>query len=225
MADMILLIDNYDSFVYNLARYFAELGVETRVIRNDAVTIAEIRDLSPQAIVLSPGPCTPTEAGICIDVVRQIGPSIPLLGVCLGHQAIAAALGGQIIRAPESVHGRTSLVRHVGTGIFADLPDPLTACRYHSLIVCESTLPRELEIIARTDDGIPMALRHRDWPIFGVQFHPESILTVGGHDLLKNFLTLANIPITQLPTSERGELRAEIDWQASVQTAGRPLNW
>ena len=190
---MILLIDNYDSFVFNLARYFRELGQEIAVLRNDRITVAEVAAMRPEAIVLSPGPCTPAEAGICLDVVRQLGPSIPLLGVCLGHQTIAAALEGEVVRAIEPIHGRTSLVEHDAQRLFAGLPNPLTATRYHSLIVPEATLPSCLRPTARTQDGLLMALEHTTWPTFGVQFHPESVLTNGGHRLLQNFLDLAGI--------------------------------
>jgi anthranilate synthase/aminodeoxychorismate synthase-like glutamine amidotransferase len=190
---MILLIDNYDSFVFNLARYFRELGHEVSVVRNDRIGIADVVAMGPAAIVLSPGPCTPTESGICLDVVRQLGSSIPLLGVCLGHQAIAAALGGEVVRAAEPVHGRTSQVQHDEQRLFAGLPNPLTATRYHSLIVPEDTLPACLRPTARTRDGVLMAFEHTDWPTFGVQFHPESVLTTGGHRLLQNFLELAGI--------------------------------
>jgi len=199
---MILLIDNYDSFVYNLARYLTELGCATHVVRNDSVTIAEVERLTPQAIVISPGPCTPQEAGISVDLIRALGPRIPILGVCLGHQALAAALGARIIRAPEPVHGRTSLVRHHGQRLFAGLPDPLRAMRYHSLIVEESSLPDELRVVARTPDGIPMALEHTTWQAFGVQFHPESILTEAGHLLLANFLRVASIDVPSIPPGD-----------------------
>ena len=192
---MLLLIDNYDSFVHNLARYFVELGCETHVVRNDAVTVAEVRELAPSAIVISPGPCTPREAGVSMELVRELGPSIPMLGVCLGHQAIAAALGGQVIRADEPVHGRTSWVRHDGRRLFAGLPNPLRATRYHSLIVDEVTLPSDLIVTARTEDGVPMALEHERWPLFGVQFHPESVLSQCGRALLGNFLSLAGLPV------------------------------
>ena len=209
---MILLLDNYDSFVYTLARYLAELEQETRVVRNDAVTVDEIRQLAPEAIVISPGPCTPAEAGISMDLIRTLGPSVPMLGVCLGHQAMASALGGCVIRAPEPVHGRTSLVRHDGTGLFAGLPNQLQATRYHSLIAEESTLPAELRITARTLDGIPMALEHRTWPMAGVQFHPESVLTQHGHRLLANFLERAGIRVGTVPSGDPvGEERQEID--------------
>ena len=205
---MIALIDNYDSFVYNLARYLAELGCETRVVRNDAVTVAEVARLAPQAIVISPGPCTPHEAGISIDLIRECGPRVPILGVCLGHQALAAALGGRIIRAPLPIHGRTSLVFHSGSGLFAGLPNPLRATRYHSLIAEESSLPPSLRITARTSDGVPMALEHANWPAYGVQFHPESILTAAGHQLLANFLRLAGIAVNGLP---RGDAPVNLD--------------
>lgn len=197
---MILLVDNYDSFVYNLARYFAELGCITQVVRNDAVTVAEVARLTPQAIVISPGPCTPNEAGVSLDLIRELGSQIPMLGVCLGHQALAAALGGNVIRAPEPIHGRTSLVQHDGQRLFARLPNPLCATRYHSLIVEESSLPPELRIVARTVDGLPMALMHTVWPAFSVQFHPESILTDAGHRLLANFLSLAGLPVDNAAT-------------------------
>jgi anthranilate synthase component 2 len=203
---MVLLIDNYDSFVHNLARYLRRLGVETVVRRNDAVTVAEIRALAPAAIVLSPGPCTPSEAGVVLEVVRQLAGVMPMLGVCLGHQAIAQAFGGQIVRAAEPMHGRTSEVFHDGSGLFAGLPSPLVACRYHSLVAEENTLPRELRVTARTLDGTIMALEHREWPVCGVQFHPEAILTQGGYRLLANFLRLGgiacderNIPPDELP--------------------------
>lgn len=191
---MILLIDNYDSFVHNLARYFTELGCDTHVVRNDSITVRDIQALTPQAIVISPGPCTPDQAGVSCDVVREMAATVPLLGVCLGHQAIAAALGGKIIRAQEPVHGRTAMIKHDGTRLFAGLPNPLRATRYHSLIVDEATLPKELVITARTLDGVPMAMQHREWPVYGVQFHPESVLTQQGRSLLANFLGLAGIP-------------------------------
>ena len=215
---MILLIDNYDSFVYNLARYLGEMGCATRVVRNDELSIEGVRALCPQAIVISPGPCTPNEAGISIKVVRELSSAIPTLGVCLGHQVIAAALGGRVVRATEPVHGRTSLVRHDGHRLFAGLPDPLRATRYHSLIVDEGSLPRELEITARTIDGIPMALRHRQWPLYGVQFHPESVLTEGGHRLLRNFLTLAGIE-TAAPRED------EVAPLSGVPVSGAPDYW
>jgi anthranilate synthase/aminodeoxychorismate synthase-like glutamine amidotransferase len=211
---MILLLDNYDSFVFNLARYLEELGSATRVIRSDALTVGDIEQLRPQAIVISPGPCTPQEAGISMQVIRQLGSEIPILGVCLGHQAIAAALGGEVIRAPAPVHGRTAPVKHHGKNIFAGLPNPFPAMRYHSLIVDHNRLPPELAVVAWTD-GIPMALEHRTWPVYGVQFHPESILTEGGHQLLANFLRLAGITPTQSPSIEFATTRTAPDWHAT----------
>jgi anthranilate synthase/aminodeoxychorismate synthase-like glutamine amidotransferase len=191
---MILVIDNYDSFVHNLARYFRRLGQETAVLRNDAVDPAAIERLRPAAIVLSPGPCTPTEAGCSLNVVRHFTGRVPILGVCLGHQTIAAALGGRIVRATEPMHGRTSTIRHNREGIFQGLPDPLTVGRYHSLVVEEASLPGDLAVTARTAEGTIMAISHRRWPIIGVQFHPESILTQGGYEMLAGFLRLAGLP-------------------------------
>ena len=190
---MLLLIDNYDSFVHNLARYFNELGCETRVVRNDEVAASDVMRYEPQAIVISPGPCTPDEAGITVDIVKQFSGKIPILGVCLGHQAIAAAFGADIIQARKPVHGRTSLVHHDENGIFVGLPSPFRATRYHSLIVDEQTLSDDLAIVARTADGTPMAIAHRSHLTIGVQFHPESILTDHGHHLLSSFLKLAGI--------------------------------
>lgn len=200
---MIVLIDNYDSFVHNLARYFEELGQETLVVRNDAIGLDDVRRIRPAAIVISPGPCTPTEAGISLELIRAFSPEIPILGVCLGHQAIAQALGGRVVRAAEPVHGRTSPIVHEGMRLFAGLPNPLRATRYHSLIVEEHSLPTELRIIARTDDGTPMALEHVSRLLFGVQFHPESILTEAGHRLLGNFLTLAGLGSSRSPAGDR----------------------
>ncbi len=219
---MILLIDNYDSFVFNLARYFRELGCDVRVVRNDAISIAEIVALKPSAIVLSPGPCTPLEAGICLDVVRQLSSTIPILGVCLGHQTIAAALGGEVVRASEPIHGRTSLIEHDETSLFDSLPNPLKATRYHSLIVDSATLPSCLRVTARTSDGLVMALEHIDRPVFGVQFHPESVLTTGGHRLLRNFLLKAGVPfntVTAIDGLERlecndSQLTKSDDWNS-----------
>lgn len=199
---MILLIDNYDSFVFNLARYLEELGCRTRVARNDELTVAEVERLAPSAIVLSPGPCTPNEAGICIEVVRRLGDRVPILGVCLGHQAIGAAFGAEIIRAPEPVHGRISLIRHDAVGLFAGLPNPLRATRYHSLIVAAETLSPELRVTAWTEDHLPMALQHSRHPIFGVQFHPESVLTQSGHSILRNFLQFAGIEASAPPPGD-----------------------
>jgi anthranilate synthase component 2 len=196
---MLLLIDNYDSFVHNLARYFKRLGQATKVVRNDAIDVAGVRRLRPSAIVLSPGPCTPQEAGCSLAVVRELAGEIPLLGVCLGHQTIGQAFGGRVVRAAQPMHGRTSLARHIGTGLFAGLPNPLTVCRYHSLVVEEASLPACLRVTAATAEGIIMALEHRTLPVFGVQFHPEAILTEGGYPLLANFLRLANLPVDSPP--------------------------
>ncbi len=188
---MILLIDNYDSFVHNLARYAGRLGRERMVVRNDAITPDEIRALNPAAIILSPGPCGPEDAGVCNDVIRTLAPAIPILGVCLGHQCIGAVFGGHVIRAPQPVHGKTASVRHDSTGLFAGLPDPLQAARYHSLIV-EVPAAAPLRVTARTDDNIVMAMKHREYPCHGVQFHPESILTEGGAEIMANFLSIAD---------------------------------
>jgi anthranilate synthase/aminodeoxychorismate synthase-like glutamine amidotransferase len=185
---VILLIDNYDSFVHNLARYFRRLGQETVVVRNDAIRLDDIPPLRPRAIVLSPGPCTPHEAGCSLELVRRFHATIPLLGVCLGHQSLAAALGGSIVRAPEPMHGRISPVFHDGRDLFDGLPNPFPACRYHSLVVDEASLPPCLAVTARTASGVVMALRHRELPLIGLQFHPESILTPHGYVLLARFL-------------------------------------
>ncbi len=188
---MILLVDNYDSFVFNLARYFERLGQRTMVVRNDAIDAAGARKLRPAALVLSPGPCTPNEAGCSLELVRELHGELPILGVCLGHQAIGQAFGASIVRAAEPVHGRSSAVHHSGSGLFEGLSNPTTACRYHSLIVDRRTLPSELTVAAALDDGMVMAIEHRDFPVFGVQFHPESVLTSDGYLLLANFLRLA----------------------------------
>ncbi len=185
---MILIIDNYDSFTYNLYQYLCELGAEVVVARNDAATVEDVRRMAPEAIVISPGPGTPESAGISIDVVKELGPSIPILGVCLGHQAIGAACGADIVRAAEVMHGKTSRITHDSSGVFAGLPSPFTATRYHSLIVEESSLPPVLEVTARSEDGTIMGLRHREFDVYGVQFHPESILTEYGHQLLATFI-------------------------------------
>ena len=188
---MLLLIDNYDSFTYNLVHYLNELGAETRVYRNDDLSAAAAIALKPDAVLLSPGPCTPDDAGICLDLLRQAPEALPILGVCLGHQSIGQAFGGRVVRAKALMHGKTSAIRHSGKGVFRDLPDPFTATRYHSLAVDGGSLPDVLEITAWTDDGEIMGLQHRSRPIHGVQFHPESIATEGGHKLLGNFLELA----------------------------------
>lgn len=185
---MILLIDNYDSFTFNLYQYLAELGAEVVVRRNDEISLDEVRALQPERIVISPGPCTPREAGISVELIQAMAGEVPILGVCLGHQSVGVAFGGEVVRAPYLMHGKTSQIRHDDKGIFAGLPNPFTATRYHSLIVEEETLPEELEVTARSEDGLIMGLRHRKYDVEGVQFHPESILTTAGKDLLSNFL-------------------------------------
>jgi anthranilate synthase component 2 len=187
---MLLLIDNYDSFAYNLVHYLGELGAETAVYRNDALTVDEAMALRPDAIVLSPGPCDPDRAGICLELVARARDSIPILGVCLGHQTIGQAFGGRVVRANQPMHGKTSAIRHTGKGIFRGLPNPFTAVRYHSLIVDRASLPDVLEVTAETEDGVIMGLAHRTLPVHGVQFHPESIDTEHGRRLLENFLDL-----------------------------------
>ena len=185
---MLLMIDNYDSFTYNLVQYLGELGERVTVYRNDLITLNDVDALAPSHVVISPGPCTPNEAGISVDLVREYGASIPILGVCLGHQSIAQAYGGNIVRAPTLMHGKTSMIEHQGEGIFNELPSPFQATRYHSLVVDESTLPECFAVTARADDGQIMGIAHREDPVVGVQFHPESILTQYGHKLLHNFL-------------------------------------
>lgn len=187
---MILLLDNYDSFTYNLAQYLGELGCEVEVHRNDKISVDDIARRKPERIVISPGPCTPEEAGVSIELIQRLAGKFPILGVCLGHQAMGAAYGGKIVRAPKLFHGKTSEIRHDGKGIFRDLPKPFTATRYHSLIVERKSLPQELTITAETVDGTIMGLRHRRHKMEGVQFHPESVLTSDGKKLLRNFLEL-----------------------------------
>ncbi len=187
---MILLLDNYDSFTYNLAQYLGELGCQVEVHRNDKISVEEIARRKPERIVISPGPCTPQEAGISVELVQRLAGKFPILGVCLGHQAMGAAFGGKVVRAPKLFHGKTSEIHHDGKGIFTALPDPFTATRYHSLIIERKSMPKELAITAETSDGIIMGVRHRRHKIEGVQFHPESVLTESGKQLLKNFLSL-----------------------------------
>jgi anthranilate synthase/aminodeoxychorismate synthase-like glutamine amidotransferase len=184
------MIDNYDSFTYNLVQYFGELGQDLKVYRNNKITIAEIEKMQPDRIVVSPGPCTPREAGISIEVIRRFTGRVPVLGVCLGHQAIGDAFGGDVVRAPYLMHGKTSMIHHDGKTLFAGLPNPFEATRYHSLIIKRETMPAVLEVTAWTEDGIVMGVRHRQHKLEGVQFHPESILTGAGKDLLRNFLKL-----------------------------------
>ena len=187
---MIFVLDNYDSFTYNLVQYMGELGAEMAIRRNDELTVDEVEALAPERILLSPGPCTPQEAGISIDLIRRFAGKAPILGVCLGHQAIGAAFGGDVVRAPKLMHGKTSAVEHDGRTIFSGIATPMTCTRYHSLIVSEKNLPAELEVSARTADGTIMGLRHREYPVEGVQFHPESVLTDDGKKLIQNFLEL-----------------------------------
>jgi len=207
---MLLLIDNYDSFVHNLARYFERLGQETRVVRNDRIDAKKVRALQPAAIILSPGPCAPDQAGGSLRLVRELADELPLLGVCLGHQIVAQALGAEIVRAARPVHGQTSEITHDGTGLFANLPSPLAVCRYHSLVVDPHSLPPELHPTAWTDDGLLMAFQHAKRPLFGVQFHPEAILTAGGYELLANFLRLIGLKVSAAPEQlASGEIDTE----------------
>jgi len=188
---MILLIDNYDSFTFNLVHYLGDVGARCDVRRNDSLTVEAALALAPEAIVLSPGPCTPDEAGICLDLIAAAAGRVPILGVCLGHQAIGQAFGGKVIRAPEPMHGKVSAVTHAGRGLFAEVPNPVAVTRYHSLIVQRETLPEALAVTAESADGLIMGLAHRTLPIWGVQFHPESIASAHGHTMLANFLTMA----------------------------------
>ena len=188
---MLLIIDNYDSFTYNLVQYFGELGQEVRVVRNDEIPAADIAALAPTHIVISPGPCTPNEAGISLDVIKTYAGRIPILGVCLGHQAIGQAFGGKIVRAPVPVHGKLSEIRHSGGGVFRGINAPFKATRYHSLVVDRATIPRDLDVTAQTEDGLVMGVAHNRLPVHGVQFHPESIASEHGHLILKNFLEIA----------------------------------
>jgi para-aminobenzoate synthetase component II len=203
---MILLIDNYDSFVYNLARYVRELGETPLVRRHDAITPEEIQALGPSHIIISPGPCSPGEAGISTEVVRRVGPTIPILGVCLGHQCIGAAYGGEIVRAGRPMHGKTSRIHHTGTGVFTGLPSPFQATRYHSLVIAPASVPSELEIVATSEDGEIMAVQHTRFPVTGLQFHPESVLTEHGYRLIDHFLH--GVPATprSLPLAADGAL-------------------
>ncbi|MEV4640820.1 aminodeoxychorismate/anthranilate synthase component II [Actinoplanes sp. NPDC049548] len=204
----ILVIDNYDSFVYNLVQYLGQLGADCEVRRNDEISVADVAGFGAAGVLLSPGPGTPERAGITMDVIREYGGKLPMFGVCLGHQAIGAAFGATVTRAPELLHGKTSSVQHKGEGVLAGLPDPFTATRYHSLAVIEDTLPAEIEVTGRTESGVVMAMRHRTLPIEGVQFHPESVLTEGGHTMLANWLAACGLP----EALERApELAAEVE--------------
>lgn len=220
---MLLLIDNYDSFVFNLARYFERLGCGTQVVRNDRVDVEAVRRLRPEAVVLSPGPCAPEQAGCSLEIVRELHRELPILGVCLGHQAIAAALGGSVVRAPQPVHGRSSPVFHGGTGIFAGLPSPLACGRYHSLVVEEASLPAELAATAHTADGVVMAIEHRELPVVGLQFHPESILTESGYALLEAFLKRAGVEAVAAGSRFAGEL--EEPPAALLAATGNPITF
>ncbi len=185
---MVLVIDNYDSFTYNLVQYLGELGAEVAVRRNDKISLDEIEAMQPDRILISPGPCTPNEAGVCVPLIQRFAGQLPILGVCLGHQSIGAAFGGDVVRNDRIMHGKTSLIYHHNTGVFAGLPDPFQATRYHSLVIKRETMPACLEITAETQEGEVMGVRHRDYPLEGVQFHPESALTPNGKDILRNFL-------------------------------------
>lgn len=189
---MLLMIDNYDSFTYNLVQYFMELGQEVKVIRNDKLSLDDIERMAPQFLVISPGPCTPREAGISVAAIQRFAGQIPVLGICLGHQSIAAAFGGQVVRAAELMHGKTSMIRHDGSGIFRNISNPFVATRYHSLIAERSSLPDCLRVTAWTDDNVIMGLEHRELPVWGMQFHPESILTSEGKALLRNYLEIGH---------------------------------
>jgi anthranilate synthase/aminodeoxychorismate synthase-like glutamine amidotransferase len=203
---MILLLDNYDSFVYNLARYVRELGETPVVLRHDAVTVEEVAAMAPSHIIISPGPRSPTEAGISTDVVRRLGSAIPILGVCLGHQCIGAAYGGEIVRAGQPMHGKTSMIHHRGTGIFRGLPTPFRATRYHSLVVSPASVPPELAVLATSEDGEIMAVQHRSDPVYGLQFHPESVLTEHGYRLIDQFLHGVSADPRALPLAADGAL-------------------
>jgi anthranilate synthase component II len=220
---MILLIDNYDSFVYNLARYVRELGEEPLVRRHDAIGVEEILSLAPSHIIISPGPCSPAEAGISTEVVRRVGPHIPILGVCLGHQCIGAAYGGEIVRAGHPMHGKTSRIHHSGAGLFHGLPNPFTATRYHSLVIAPASVPPSLRVIATSEDGEIMAVQHRDHPVHGVQFHPESVLTEHGYRLLDHFLH--GVPSDRtVPGAADGALAPRREETSTLASAPPPVD-
>jgi para-aminobenzoate synthetase component 2 len=219
---MICVLDNYDSFVYNLVQYLGVLGQTLRVFRNDAVSIEAIEAMDPSALVISPGPCTPHEAGISLELIRTFAGRIPMLGVCLGHQCIGEAFGGRVIRAPQVMHGKVSQIRHDDRSIFRDIPNPFDATRYHSLIVERDTLPECLEISAQTEDGVIMGLRHRSFMIEGVQFHPESVLTGPGMQILKNFLQVAGLEVKdQRPKNQETRLKNQEEHDRRPRTADR----
>jgi anthranilate synthase component 2/para-aminobenzoate synthetase component 2 len=220
---MLLLIDNYDSFVFNLARYLEELGETVAVLRNDEATALDLERREPSAIVISPGPCTPAEAGVSVELIRSAGARIPVLGVCLGHQCIAEAYGGRVLRARQPMHGRLSAVKHAGRGLFTGLVSPLRVTRYHSLVVDPDDPGQGLEVTARTDDGEVMALAHRDHPVWGVQFHPEALLTEGGHRLLANFLTLARGEAPLETGGEPAGVLPELDPRMAARSLPNPL--
>ena len=222
---MLLLIDNYDSFVHNLARYFERLGQDTHVVRNDAIDVAGVRALRPQAVVLSPGPCTPREAGASLEIVRELHPELSMLGVCLGHQAIAEALGGSIVRAPAPVHGRASRISHSGAGLFERVASPLEVGRYHSLVVEPSSVPADLRPTAWTDDGVLMAFEHARYRVFGVQFHPESILTEHGYEMLANFLRLAGIAGVEQSAGRNFHELVRPSTDSSANVPNRPVTF
>jgi anthranilate synthase/aminodeoxychorismate synthase-like glutamine amidotransferase len=221
---MILLIDNYDSFVYNLARYVRELGDEPLVRRHDAVTVDEIAELAPSHIIISPGPCSPNEAGISTEVVRRLGARIPILGVCLGHQCIGAAYGGEIVRAGLPMHGKTSRIHHTGQGLFSGLPTPFTATRYHSLVIAPDSVPPGLDVTARSEDGEIMAVQHAEHPVYGVQFHPESVLTEHGYRLLDHFLHGIPTSPRLLPEAADRALAPPLDQTSTLATAPPPVD-
>jgi anthranilate synthase/aminodeoxychorismate synthase-like glutamine amidotransferase len=221
---MILLIDNYDSFVYNLARYVRELGESPLVRRHDAIDVDEILSLAPSHIIISPGPCSPKEAGVSTDVVRRVGPHIPVLGVCLGHQCIGAAYGGEIVRAGIPMHGKISRIHHSGSGLFFGLPNPFMATRYHSLVIAPASIPSSLEVVATSDDGEIMAVRHVEYPVYGVQFHPESVLTEHGYHLLDHFLHGVPSSPRVLPDAADGAFVATRPEESTLASAPPPVD-
>jgi len=221
---MILLIDNYDSFVYNLARYVQELGEEPLVRRHDAIGVEEILSLAPSHVIISPGPCSPAEAGISTEVVRRVGPHIPILGVCLGHQCIGAAYGAEIVRAGQPMHGKTSRIHHSGAGLFAGLPNPFIATRYHSLVIAPASVPPSLRVTATSEDGEIMAVEHVEHPVHGVQFHPESVLTEHGYRLLDHFLHGVRVPPRTLPQAADGALAPQREEASTLASSPPPVD-